>query len=95
VYPAEEINDLLRLAPQQRESVEATLSYFDAARHAPSVTASTLLVDANSTLVRALGGPVEEYALTHRGAIDHAWLDAWLAGKMNSEPRVRFLEATL
>ena len=38
----------------------------------------------------ALGGRVEEYRLTHRGAEDHDWRDAWLARQLGAEPRSRF-----
>lgn len=94
-YPAEELNDFLRSQPDQRPVVAETLALFDAARHAPRVQATTLLVDADEALRQALGGPVEDYRPTHRGAVDHVWLDGWLAQRLGAEPRARFLEHAL
>jgi cephalosporin-C deacetylase len=94
-YPAEEVNDFLRGQPEQRPAVAETLALFDAARHAPQVHATTLLVDADEALRQALGGPVEDYRLTHRGAVDHLWLDTWLAKQLDAESRARFLEHAL
>jgi len=96
-YPAEELNDFLRSQPEQQSAVAETLALFDAARHAPRVQATTLLVnaEADEALRQALGGPVEDYRLTHRGAVDHVWLDGWLAKQLGAEPRARFLEHAL
>jgi cephalosporin-C deacetylase len=94
-YPAEELNDYLRTAPHQQAAVANTLSYYDAARHAPRVTARTLLVDGDVALREPMGGPVEEYALTHRGAVDHLAIDTWLANQLGAEPREQFLQLSL
>jgi hypothetical protein len=40
----------------------------------------------------ACGGPCETYHLTHKGAVDQVWLDAWLAGQLKAQPRSRFRE---
>jgi cephalosporin-C deacetylase len=95
-YPVEELNDLLRAQPEQREAVAHTLSYFDVVAHAPAVQAATLLPSGDDPewlrpLREALGDRCEDYRITHRGAIDQRWLDAWLAGQLGSEPRARFL----
>lgn len=94
-YPAEELNDFLRAAPDKRHAVTETLQYFDAARHAAAVTARTLLVNLDDDLRSAFTGDVETYALTHRGAIDHGVIDTWLARQLGSEPRARFLQEVM
>ncbi len=98
-YPIEEINDYLRAYPEQEGAVARTLAIFDPAAHAADVVATTLLSigDAGALggpewlapLGDSLGGPVERYTLTHEGATDHDWLDAWMAGKLGAEPRPR------
>ena len=42
-------------------------------------------------LISALGGPVEQYAVTHAGGTDNDALDAWLAGKLGVDPMPKFL----
>ncbi len=42
----------------------------------------------------ALGGPVEEYPLTHKGAIDHDWLDAWMAARLGVPAHPRLWQTT-
>lgn len=96
-YPVEEINDYLRAYPERREAVARTLAYFDPLHHAPDIRATTLLCVGDpgalggpewlAPLRAALGGPVEEYRLTHEGGVDRDWLDAWLARRLGSEPR--------
>ncbi|CAA9585640.1 MAG: hypothetical protein AVDCRST_MAG88-3898, partial [uncultured Thermomicrobiales bacterium] len=98
-YPIEEVNDWLRGHPGEREAVVRTLALFDPLAHAPRVRATTLLsTDAPGTLAGpdwleplrdALGGPVEQYALTHEGATDHDWIDAWTAARLGVAPRPR------
>jgi cephalosporin-C deacetylase-like acetyl esterase len=98
-YPTEEINDYLRAYPEHEQAVGATLAHFDPQGLVGQVTARTLLQvgDANSIggpewlapLRTALGGPVEEYTLTHEGGTDHDWLDAWMAGQLGATPRPR------
>jgi cephalosporin-C deacetylase len=94
-YPAEEITDYLRQNPAERSTVERTLTYFDPIAHAGRINATTLLTTSGEWLAplrEALGGEVEEYQLTHRGAEDHDWLDAWMAGQLGAQPRSRFRE---
>jgi cephalosporin-C deacetylase len=101
-YPVEEINDYLRHQPARREAVARTLAYFDPVQHVGTLEAETLLV-ANGEeglggsawlgpLREAIQGSVEEYRLTHNGATDHDWLDAWLARRLGTAPRTRFRE---
>lgn len=101
-YPAEEVNDHLRLHPQQGAAVARTLAYFDPRHHAPRVAAATLLNQSDpgalggpgwlDPLAAALGGPVERYRLTHEGGTDHDATDAWLAGRLGSRPLPRLWE---
>jgi cephalosporin-C deacetylase len=105
VYPTEEINDYLRAHPERREAVERTLSYFCARAHAPRVTAKTQLAvgDTGSIggpewlepLASVLGGPVEQFAVSHAGAADHEAQDAWLAGELGVPPMVKFRRETV
>ncbi len=98
-YPTEEINDYLRAYPEQEAAVAAAIAHFDPQGHAGQVTAKTLLQvgdpggiggpDWLAPLRDALGGEVEEYRLTHEGATDHDWLDAWLAGQLGATPHPR------
>jgi cephalosporin-C deacetylase-like acetyl esterase len=92
-YPTEELNDYFRAAPDSRSAVARTLSFFDAARHAPPLTARTQLIDPDPALRAAFAAaPVDEYVRTHRGAVDHSVIDAWLAKQLGAEPRVQFLQ---
>lgn len=96
-YPVEEVNDYLRTFPAQAGAVAHTLSYFDPLHHAPQVSARTLLSvgDAGSLgapewlepLRSNLGGPVEQYQLTHEGASDRDWIDAWISRHLDAEPK--------
>jgi hypothetical protein len=97
-YPVEEINDYLRTEPERRQAVARTLAYFDPVHHAAAITATTLLSVGSGglsgrewlqPLISACGGRVEQYALSHEGATDHDWLDAWLAKSLGSEPKPR------
>ena len=98
-YPVEEINDYLRVHPEREEAVARTLAYVDPVHHAPRVRAATLLSvgDPGSVggpewlgpLASALGGPVDQYALTHEGGTDHDRVDAWVAARLGAEPRPR------
>ena len=61
-YPLEEFNDYLRLFPDRRTLVNATLAYFDPIFFAPAVRATTLLFGGRpelEALSRALAGPTE------------------------------------
>jgi cephalosporin-C deacetylase-like acetyl esterase len=97
-YPVEEINDYLRTYPERRAAVARTLAYFDPIHHVPGITATTLLsvgssrLDGREWLTPLLGastGLVEEYTLSHEGATDHDWMDAWLAQRLGAEPKPR------
>ncbi len=101
-YPTEELNDHARAFPDQEDAIDRTVGYFSAAAHAPAVTAPVQLAvgDAGSLsgpewlepLRSALGGPVEQYAVTHAGGTDNDALDAWLAGKLGVDPMPKFLQ---
>jgi cephalosporin-C deacetylase-like acetyl esterase len=94
-YPAEEVNDYLRARPNDRSAVENTLAYFDPLHHAPRIRSTTLFATADDDLAplrAAMGGPAEQYSLTHHGAVDHDRVDAWLANQLGSQPRSRFRE---
>lgn len=101
-YPVEEINDHLRGNPGERDAVARTLSHFDPVAHAGRVQATTLLSVGDpgaiggpewlEPLAQALGGPVEHYPVTHEGATDHDWIDAWTAGQLGVAPRPRLWE---
>ncbi len=101
-YPVEEINDYLRTYPDQREDVARTLAYLDPINHAARVKATALLITGDEgaingpewlePLAGALGGPVEQYRLTHEGATDHDWQDAWMARQLGKEAKPRLWE---
>lgn len=98
-YPIEEVNDYLRAYPERRAAVARTLALFDPVHHAPRVRATALLSlhdpgtlgggDWLQPLSAALGGAVQHYPLTHEGATDHDWIDAWLAGQLGVPARPR------
>jgi len=99
-YPLEEVNDLLRMHPTQRDAVAATVSYVDPVYHAGDVRAATLLATGDDgtmggsawlqPLRDALGGTVEAYQITHEGGTDRDALDTWLAQHLGVEPLSRF-----
>ena len=103
-YPVEELSDYLRSNPDSRAAVQRTLGFFDPLQHAPRIRATTLLASGDGAgdgpsgggwlqpLYQAVGGPSEIYRLTHNGAVDHDWMDAWLARQLGGQPRSRFLE---
>ncbi|MDQ6833665.1 MAG: acetylxylan esterase [Chloroflexota bacterium] len=98
-YPVEEVNDYLRTYPEHREDVAHTLAYMDPTHHAARVRATTLLITGDAgaingpewlePLTGAFGGPVEQYRVTHEGATDHDWQDAWMARQLGKEPKPR------
>jgi len=97
-YPVEEINDYLRTESDRRQTMARTLAYFDPVHHVAGITATTLFsvgsggLDGREwlqPLIGAFAGPVEQYALSHEGATDHDWLDAWMAQRLRSEPKPR------
>lgn len=101
-YPVEEINDYLRTYPEQRGNVARTLAYMNPINHAARVKATTLLITGDAgaingpewlePLAGALGGPVEQYRVTHEGATDHDWQDAWMARQLGKEAKPRLWE---
>ncbi len=80
-YPLEELNDHLRAGSSER-TIGETLSYFDPVRHAPAVTARTLLAVDDpgwcADLIDALPAATV-YRLTHLDGTDNDYLDAWMA----------------
>jgi cephalosporin-C deacetylase len=98
-YPIEEINDERRYYKDRADALARTVAYFDPIHFAPDVRATTLLVTGDEgavggpewlqPLAAALGGPVEQYRVTHEGATDHDWQDAWMARQLGSEPKPR------
>jgi cephalosporin-C deacetylase len=97
-YPVEEINDYLRTYPERRPAVARTLAYFDPTHHAAKIRATTVLSVGSGRLdgrewlqplIDSFSGRVEQYALSHEGATDHDWLDAWMAKQLGSEPKPR------
>lgn len=100
-YPTEELNDHARAFPDDEDAIDRTVSYFSAAAHAAAITVPVQLAvgDAGSTsgaewlgpLISAIGGPVEQYAVTHAGGTDNDALDAWLAGQLGVPPMPKFL----
>jgi len=92
-YPAEELNDLLRTQPDRRAAVSDTLALFDPTRFVSGISSTVLVASGDAEWVAPLG--CETYELTHHGAIDHDWLDAWMARQLGSEPRSRFLQVQL
>jgi cephalosporin-C deacetylase len=97
-YPVEEVNDYLRAHPGARAAVAETLSYFDPLNHVERIRATTMLPSGDDDawlqpLRTAFRAECQDYRLTHQGAVDHDWLDAWLAGQLGAQPRSRFLQA--
>lgn len=98
-YPTEELNDYLRAHPDRAGAVGATLGHFDPRTVTPQIAARVLLETGDpgniggpewlTPLRETLGGPVEEYRLTHEGATDHDWLDAWLAAQLSAPAHPR------
>lgn len=103
-YPIEEVNDVIRFAPEREAAIARTLAYVDPIHHAPGVRAQTVLVTGDpgalggpewlAPLRDALGGPVELYQAAHEGGTDHDWLDAWMAGRFGVEAKPRLWTVT-
>ncbi len=102
-YPLEEINDYLRTYPEQRENVAAhssPISITATTRRACGRRRLLITGDPGAIngpewlepLAGALGGPVEHYPVTHEGATDHDWQDAWMARQLGSVPKPRLWE---
>jgi len=92
-YPLEELNDHLR-AGSSAEVIGQTLSYFDPIRHAPRVTAKTLVgvedADWYSPLMDALPAG-EAYPVTHLDGTDADFYDAWLAEQLGVPAMSKFV----
>jgi cephalosporin-C deacetylase len=99
-YPMEEVNDYLRTYPDQKDAVASTLSHFDPIHHVASIKARTLLSVGDdgaiggpewlAPLKEQIGGPVEEYRVTHRGGTDNDAIDAWMANQLGTEAMSKF-----
>jgi cephalosporin-C deacetylase len=99
-YPVEEVNDFLRGHPDQEQGVADTLSYFDPIHHVGNMKARTLLSIGDdgaiggpewlTELSKQIGGPVEEYRVTHRGGTDNDAIDAWLANQLGTTAMSKF-----
>lgn len=99
-YPVEEVNDYLRTNPDDARRVAETLAHFDPIHHAPAIKARTLLSIGDdgaiggpewlAQLAEQIGGPVEEYRVTHRGGTDNDSIDAWMASQLGREPMSKF-----
>ena len=94
-YPLEELNDHLRLRPEDEPSIARTLALFDPVAHAPGVTARTLIAVPGESPWSSdlLAGLVhlETYRLTHEDAVDVRAMDSWLANQLGTEPKARYV----
>lgn len=94
-YPLEEINDYLRLHPENREAVAGTLSYFDLRAFAPRVRANTLIMaGAKGTALEAralasvrdsLRGEVTIQESERSSFKDGLYAESWLARQCGIE----------
>ena len=96
-YPLEELNDYLRLYPDKREAVYATLSCFDLRWFAPQVRAVTLLaaptfagpMDAETIapLLESIDGNAELHDSEHSSYRDGLYIEEWITRQFGfSEP---------
>jgi cephalosporin-C deacetylase len=90
-YPMAELGDHLRAHPGDADAVRRTLAFFDAERHAPSVTASVRVEGHLPTLAERLHA--ETYVLTHEGQTDNDAADRWLAHRFGVPALSRFSRA--
>ncbi|ASO21213.1 cephalosporin-C deacetylase [Actinoalloteichus hoggarensis] len=96
-YPLEELNDLLRLRPQDEPLVTRTFGVFDPVSHAQSIRAATLLSVPSgvspwtAALVEALGARLETYRLTDEDPADAVALDGWLADRLGVQTPARYI----
>ncbi|NKB69886.1 MAG: hypothetical protein GKR89_22670 [Candidatus Latescibacteria bacterium] len=85
-YPRQEINDYLRLYPQRREAVAATLAYFEPLFLAPRIQAKTLLwgdVETLAPLAAALDGEADVRGRAS-GYLDGVYQEEWLARELGA-----------
>jgi cephalosporin-C deacetylase len=92
-YPMAEFGDHLRSRPGDANAVSRTLAFFDAERHAPTVTASVRVEISSDqspllSLAEKLGA--DQYSLTHEGQSDNDAADSWLARKFGLPALSRF-----
>jgi cephalosporin-C deacetylase len=102
-YPVEELNDYLRANPDNESLIAETLSCFDPVNHVEDMTARTLISVGDDDavggpewmqpLIERIGGPVEEYRVTHRGGTDNDSIDAWLASQLGTTAMSKFRRA--
>ena len=91
-YPLQELDDYLRLHPQDFEDVARTVSLFDPARFAPRIEAETLVVCSEGEkraalpFVRGLGDRGELAVRSGRGHLDHAMEEEWLSERAVEPP---------
>ena len=86
-YPLQELDDYLRLHPQEAERVARTMSLFDPARFAPRIEAETLVTCSEGErravlpFVRGLGDRGELAVRSGRGHLDHTMEEEWLSDR--------------
>jgi hypothetical protein len=95
-YPLEELNDHLRMWPEDREAVAATLAYLDPVHQVGRIGAEVLYTrdqasrGANDAwyapLVAGMATNPHFHDLTHRGQVDYDAVDAWLAPRLGIDP---------
>jgi cephalosporin-C deacetylase len=101
-YPAEELNDELRAAPEREEAVRRTLAFFDPINHG-TVGQERINVVVNDDnmiggpewvagLLGGLGDRATAYQLSHEGGTDHDANDRWLAAALGVSPLPRLWE---
>jgi cephalosporin-C deacetylase len=92
-YPIAELGDHLRSNPDDADAVGRTLAFFDAERHASTVTASVRVEisgDESPLLALAEKLGAVHYCLTHEGQTDNDAADSWLADKFGVSALSRF-----
>ena len=90
-YPLEELNDYLRLFPDRRSKVAATLAYFDPIFFAPKVRATTLLWGEEpecESLSRALAGPSQLRPSEKSRYKDGLFQEEWLSRGLGFEDAI-------
>lgn len=91
-YPLEELNDYLRVFPEEEQNVGRTLSMFDPIHHAEGIDAPTQLVcagDAHREFLRPLVDKLARphlFRRTFHDGIDGDERDDWLAGQLDAVP---------
>lgn len=101
-YPYEEINDYLRMYPDDWGAVGRTLAYLDPQYQTQKVTANVQFNrDQESAagndawladLVGKLNSDITYYDVTHEGQTDHDANDAWISSQLGTHPVARLWE---